>query len=327
MPVTVIVRRDDGENASLTFDGARVVIGRSDGSDVRLPDPSVSLRHASIRVEGTAFSLVDEGSTNGTWVGGVKLHPHSPRLVRTGDMVRVGRVWLELAIGRSAPTPDLALATRDLAFALVKKAMDAHGDDTRAKVRVVEGPDMGAELVLAEPDKAYIIGRSAQCALPLADEDASREHASVLRRGAQVFLTDLRSSNGVHLGEQRMTPDRETVWRAATMVRIGQTVLALEEPVGSMLAELAALPDEKLPAAEEPPPPPSSTLAGPPTPPVAAAPEPAAPVPIAAVPSSRSEPTVRRPRKHTWGLVDYAVIGVAVLIIAASIAGLVWVLR
>ena len=68
---------------------------------MRLPDPSVSLRHASIRAGDTpaSFTIVDEGSTNGTWVGGVKLHPHTPRLVRTGDLVRVGRVWLELRIG------------------------------------------------------------------------------------------------------------------------------------------------------------------------------------------------------------------------------------
>ena len=93
------------------------MIGRSDGSDVRLPDPSVSLRHSSLRAQGAEYSLVDEGSTNGTWVGGVKLAPHSPRLVRTGDLVRVGRVWLEIVIGQAAPTPDLGLATRDLALA------------------------------------------------------------------------------------------------------------------------------------------------------------------------------------------------------------------
>lgn len=324
MPVTIIVRQ--GDSPSLTFDGARIVIGRSDGADVRLPDPSVSLRHASIRADGANYTIVDEGSTNGTAVGGVKLPPQTPRLLKTGDLVRVGRVWLEISVGHRAPTPDLALATRDLALAMVKKAMEAHGDDTRARVRVVEGPDLGAELTLAEDRRVYLIGRAERCDLPLADEDASREHASVVRRNGQVFVTDRGSSNGVLLGEQRLTPERDTLWRAATMVRVGQSVLALEEPVGDMLAELAALPDEALPAAEEPAPPPSS-LAGPPTPPPAA--EPAAAAPIAEIPKAdpRDEPTVRRKSRRTWGLVDYAVVGVAIVIIGASIAGLVWVLR
>src|ERR1043165_7508870 len=99
MPVTVVVRTNAArDRPSLTFDGARIVIGRSSGSDVRLPDPSVSLRHASIRSQGAEYALVDEGSTNGTAVGGVKLGPHTPRLLRSGDLVRVGRVWLEIVI-------------------------------------------------------------------------------------------------------------------------------------------------------------------------------------------------------------------------------------
>src|SRR5690606_21948313 len=180
MAVTVIVRSaSGGESPSLTFDGTRVVIGRSDGSDVRLPDTSVSLRHASIRAQGASFAIVDEGSTNGTWVGGVKLAPHTPRLVKSGDLVRVGRVWLELVIGQRPPTPDLGLATRDLAFSLVRRAMEAVGDDTVAKIRVTEGPDMGRELRLAEEGRVYLIGRAERCDLPLVDEDASREHASV----------------------------------------------------------------------------------------------------------------------------------------------------
>src|SRR4051812_30619317 len=131
MPVTVVVRsasapsppgtgspRGEESQPSLTFDGGRVVLGRGSGSDVRLPDPSVSTRHATIRAQGNDYAIVDEGSTNGTWVGGVRLMPQTPRVVKTGDLVRIGRVWLELSIGHKAATPDLGLATRDLAFAL-----------------------------------------------------------------------------------------------------------------------------------------------------------------------------------------------------------------
>ena len=164
MPVTVVVRTASGPSAgaepSLTFDGSRVVIGRGAGSDVRLPDPSVSTRHATIRATGNDFAIVDEGSTNGTWVGGVRLNPQSPRAVKSGDLVRVGRVWLELVIGHKTATPDLGLATRDLAFALVQRAMDAVGDDTAPKVRVAEGPDIGEEILLAEEGRAYVIGRA-----------------------------------------------------------------------------------------------------------------------------------------------------------------------
>jgi pSer/pThr/pTyr-binding forkhead associated (FHA) protein len=353
MPVTVVVRCDARANQgsggsesnapSLTFDGARIVIGRSDGSDVRLPDPSVSLRHASIRAQGAEYVIVDEGSTNGTWVGGVKLGAQTPRLVKSGDLVRLGRVWLELIVGQKPATPDLGLATRDLALVLVRNAMDAVGDDTRAMLRVVEGPDLGAELRLVEEGRAYLLGRGTNCDLPLADEDASREHAAVVRRGSQVLLRDLGSRNGVFIGDTRLTPDRDAVWRHTTMARIGMSVLALKEPVSLALAELEAAADEKLLDADAPLPPPS--IVNPP-PPSNAAPatgsalpesrhDPGQQAPIAEVqrdlPSgSRTAPTVPRAKPRglrTWTAADVIVVTIAVLVIGASVACLVWVLR
>ena len=353
MPVTVVVRSASAQAAgapkgedepSLTFDGARIVVGRGSGSDVRLPDPSVSTRHATIRAQGNDYAIVDEGSTNGTWVGGVRLPPQTPRVVKTGDLVRVGRVWLELSVGQKAPTPDLGLATRDLAFALVQRAMDAVGDDTVARVRVAEGPDIGEELRLLEEGRAYVIGRAETCDLPLADADSSREHAVVARRGGQILLRDLGSRNGVYLGEQRLTPDRDIVWRAPTMARIGLTVLALDEPVSLALAELEAADDEAM-REDDVPPPPVRAIAPPPPPPSA---RPSTKVPASRTsddempPSRMSQsgaapmaqlssntadmPRVYRP-KRGWTMTDVLVVTLALAVIGASVAGLVWVLR
>ncbi|MGH7434940.1 MAG: FHA domain-containing protein, partial [Polyangiaceae bacterium] len=90
MALTVVVLSADG--ARLTFDGtSRIVVGRGAGSDVRLPDTSVSVRHASLRAQGSDFAVVDEGSTNGTFVGSVRVAPHTSRIVRAGDRLRLGR--------------------------------------------------------------------------------------------------------------------------------------------------------------------------------------------------------------------------------------------
>lgn len=327
MPVTVVVRSGSGEAPSLTFDGPRVVIGRSAGSDVRLPDASVSLRHASIRASGSDYAVVDEGSTNGTFVGGVRLLPQTPRILKSGDLVRVGRVWLEVSIGQRPATPDLGLATRDLALALVRDAMAAVGDDTVAKVIVVEGPDAGTTLRLVDEGRAYVIGRAEHCDLPLADADASREHAAVARRGSQVLLRDMGSHNGVFLGDTPLTPDRDVIWRSQTMARIGRSVLALEEPVSLALAELEAADDEKLPEDGAPPPPPGPEPA--PTPSQAEEPPAsrlshAGAAPIAEV---AAQPPAPRKKGRAWTLTDVLVVTIAVCVIGASVAGLVWVLR
>src|SRR3954469_11308238 len=98
MAVTIVVRSGDegASELSLTLDSPRLVIGRGEGCDIRLPDPSVSHRHASLRQRGGEYVLYDENSTNGTFMDRVRLPPQTPRVVRSGERVRVGRVWLAL---------------------------------------------------------------------------------------------------------------------------------------------------------------------------------------------------------------------------------------
>jgi len=323
MPVTVFVRNPggSGEPPGLTFDGDRVVLGRGAFADVRLPDPTVSARHASIRASGGEYVLFDEGSTNGTFVGGVRLAPQAARSVRSGDLVRLGRVWLEVRTEPAPITQDLPVATRDMAFALVAHAMRALGDDTAPTVSVVEGADRGQVLVLAEEGRAYVIGRGEGCALSLADADASREHVQVVRRGGSVLVRDLGAKNRAAIGEAWLSSDRDVVWRRPAVIRVGQTVLALTEPVADALLELESAGDEALPEGGSPPPPPPSSRDAPPSVPAegrAAAPVAELPPPVAAR---------RAPRGPGWSGTDLAVGGAAVLVIALSAAGLYWLLH
>ena len=324
MPLTVVVRSADVP--SLTFDGERVVIGRGGGCDIRLPDPSVSHRHASIRCDAGEYSLVDEGSNNGTFVGGIRLAPRTPRVVRSGDLVRIGRVWLEIKVDQQPATRDLAMATRELALALVADAMRALGDDVVTKARVVEGPDAGAVLELAEEGRAYVLGRGDTCDLPLADADASRDHVQLVRRGSVVLVRDLGSKNGVFVGDTRIAPGRDVAWKPALMLRLAGTVLALEEPVAIALAELEAGDDEPLADADVPAVP--AQAAAPSSRQLLDAPTPdTAPAPIAQI--DRSSTTVPGParRRSGWSATDVTVIAAALVVLASSVGGLYWLLR
>jgi pSer/pThr/pTyr-binding forkhead associated (FHA) protein len=319
MPVSLTVRAtEQGEpEPSLTFDAARIVIGRGASCDVRLPDPSVSQRHAVLTARGPEYQIIDEGSTNGTFVGGVRLSPKAARTLRSGDLVRVGRVWIEVRIDQSPPTPDLALATRDLALALVQQAMQARGKPTVPTVTVVEGPDNGALIELEEEGRVYVVGRGEQCDLPLADVDASREHLQVVRRAASVLVRDLRSKNGTLMGEQPVSTSRDVPWRPLSMLRVGATVLALDEPVAHELGDIEKAADEPIEAGSTPEPPPDlkQAEAGP-----------SGHAPIARVEKSLITVSTRS-RSRGVKVADVAIIGSALAIIALSIAALVWVLK
>lgn len=81
--------------AALVISGARhelnspsLTIGRSRECDLALDDPSVSRRHAELRVEGGAWVLTDLRSTNGTFVNGKRVD----RLALSdGDRITLGQ--------------------------------------------------------------------------------------------------------------------------------------------------------------------------------------------------------------------------------------------
>jgi hypothetical protein len=75
--------------------GTPTVIGRDRGSGVWLDDDEfASARHARIDPRPDGVWVDDLGSTNGTFVNGDRIT--SRRLLRPGDVVRVGETELEL---------------------------------------------------------------------------------------------------------------------------------------------------------------------------------------------------------------------------------------
>jgi pSer/pThr/pTyr-binding forkhead associated (FHA) protein len=327
MPLTVIVRSAEG--ARMTFDATqRVVIGRGAGSDVRLPDASVSLRHATLRAQGSDFVVFDEGSTNGTFVGSVRIAPRTSRIVRSGDLVRVGRIWLELQIDQSPVTRDVAAATRDLALALVSQAMRARGADLTLKVHVVEGRDQGALLPLETENHSYSVGRGPDCDLLLADADVSRDHVRLELRSGSVVVRDLGTKNGTWIGDARAPSDRDVVWKRVHMMKIGRTVLALEEPLGDALAIVEAVPDEPLAPEDATAPPAAEKAPGDSSRGADGSSEPMERGPVAAVPAASNLDGGPPPRRRSgWSATDILVMTAGLSVLGLSLAGLIWLLR
>jgi pSer/pThr/pTyr-binding forkhead associated (FHA) protein len=247
MALTIVVRSNaSGTPPGISFDAPRIVIGRGASCEVRLPDPSVSQRHASIRQRGTEYIVLDEGSTNGTFVGPVRLSPQAPRVLRPGDLIRVGRIWLEVRFEPAPAAHNPQAATRELALSLVQQALAADGDAAGARIEVVEGPDAGAALRLDEFERPYVVGRGKTCDLPLTDDDASRRHAELVRRGAQLLVRDLGSKNGTTLAQVALVRDKPTAWAAGAVLGIGSSRLVFRDPVSDALVELEQMADEHM---------------------------------------------------------------------------------
>jgi DNA-binding NtrC family response regulator len=78
-----------GREIDVTQDA--IQLGKSRQCDVVLPDESVSRAHAEIRRQGDNYRVVDMQSTNGLFIGGVRV---SDGFLRPGDVLGLGKVQL-----------------------------------------------------------------------------------------------------------------------------------------------------------------------------------------------------------------------------------------
>lgn len=74
----------------------RYLVGRAETADICLPSMHVSRRHALIVKNKKGISIMDLGSTNGTFVNGLRFA--ADQSLSVGDTVRIGDIRLELAI-------------------------------------------------------------------------------------------------------------------------------------------------------------------------------------------------------------------------------------
>jgi hypothetical protein len=91
-PVAVLreVRRD-GTSRTIELDGRPVALGRAADNQLVLDDPQVSRHHARIQARRGSLVLTDLGSTNGTWVGGVRV---DEVVLGAGDTIEIGDTTL-----------------------------------------------------------------------------------------------------------------------------------------------------------------------------------------------------------------------------------------
>jgi adenylate cyclase len=136
-PPTLTLRHPVGEHFEWTSVApAGATIGRKDSCDIVLASVDVSRQHAEVRFERGRWVVRDLGSSNGTFVGAVRVTEHE---LRSGDRVRIGGFELECRLGAAseltladakAATPAARLDMRNF-DALVSQVLEARpaGDD------------------------------------------------------------------------------------------------------------------------------------------------------------------------------------------------------
>ncbi|MEC7521878.1 MAG: FHA domain-containing protein [Myxococcota bacterium] len=301
------------DDAVYEFDQSRVVIGRGRGADVRLPHRAVSVRHASIELDGTRYVVVDHGATNGTRVQGVRIVPDRPKPLRDGDRIEVGGFAIHFQSGVTTTRSTSAEKTSSLARRLARETLPIE-ETLEPFVAILNGPREGEVFTLPPAPARVRIGRGEECELCLPDSDASREHAELEVGLDGVVVRDLGSKNGVLFGQRKVT---ERILSDRDELQIGQTVLRFEDPAAAHVEALESVEDE----AVEPP---SWEEIAPPPPP-----EPADPDDAEAPILGDTEPApiaIRPPPKRGVSTADMVIYVLASVVFAVSVMGLIWLL-
>ena len=96
------------------FERAVITIGRHPSNDLALDperDLDASARHAEVRIHGEEAHLVDLGSTNGTYLNGLKLS--GTHVLAHGDVIEFGVGGPKVRVDLAAATMRPVGATKD----------------------------------------------------------------------------------------------------------------------------------------------------------------------------------------------------------------------
>jgi hypothetical protein len=132
---------------------------------------------------------------------------------------------------------DATLPTKKLedgANDLVAKATWGTAHFTQTSTMVLHVREGGEPMVLQQPSKRMIVGRSDTTSPIKPDIDlsqygalekgVSRQHAAIERSEDTILLVDLGSSNGTMLNGQKLLPNQPRVLRDGDEIRLGKLV-------------------------------------------------------------------------------------------------------
>ena len=88
---------------------------------------------------------------------------------------------------------------------------------------IVLGKPLGKRFALNR--KTVVIGRGSECEIPMLDNSLSRAHAQVLKKeGGRFYLSDLNSTNGTYLNDQKLTPGKAIEVKNGDLLKMGNII-------------------------------------------------------------------------------------------------------
>jgi hypothetical protein len=108
--LTVRIKGTEGYTRS-ALGKDRMVLGRASATDLPIKHTSISREHCAFVKEGDRWFVEDLGSSNGTWVGKVKVNGR--QALNEKDIVKVGHARLTFHAGELSQAAAIEVASED----------------------------------------------------------------------------------------------------------------------------------------------------------------------------------------------------------------------
>ena len=206
---------EDGRRMEYVLsEGATVIIGRSRGNEVCIPEQHVSRQHAVITHQYGVFMISDLGSANGTFVNDQPITDPFP--LADGDVIRLYVPEVRFSAVVTEEESFKAIETGTMIVAADKRS--------RPKLMITTGEQEGLEIPIFTD--AIEIGRATTNAtwhISLQDRAVSRPHARIEKKGEKWYIIDKGSANGTIVNGKVITEPEELT--DGTVMTLGQTTL------------------------------------------------------------------------------------------------------
>lgn len=208
------IRKDQALIREFPLTQTEVNLGRSPDNQLVLSDDlSVSRHHAQFKYSGNAYAVTDLNSSDGTYVNGIQLAPHTPRSLVAGDQVRIGKYEIILAIAAPASIP----AQSPVPVSAQKTTISGVPE-----VGVGAPPTQSRHLDLKGRD-TFTLGRDPLNDMEINHPSVSRFHAQIKKQDGSYIVLDLNSTNGTFLNGKQIAGHHPL--RVGDSIRVGPTNL------------------------------------------------------------------------------------------------------
>ncbi len=219
----LVLLKDDTPEQEYELGKSRVTLGRAAINDIILTDSRLSRNHARLECSSSGCTLVDQGSSNGSYVNNQRVE-RMP--LNSGDHISLGNCQFRFERSRSIEEVGMTVidGEADLDKALQDESLPVAINETSQPRLVIVRPHRTWEVPLGEVDN-LTIGRTDENQLVLDHLKVSRKHAELQRKGDSFVLRDLNSTNGTWQSDTRV---EQLILQDNDELRIGDATIVFK---------------------------------------------------------------------------------------------------